>query len=261
MERTRMATEQVWSRYRKVATRRAELTTLRNNIATANDKLALKIAHRMAAQSAEPIDDLIQLARIGLLKAVEKFDPTKGVAFSSFAVPYIQGEILHFQRDHWSHVKVPRRSREFFARVKATQRKLAAKGQTVDAEKIAISLLLNGRYATQEAIAAARGKWQQIQEECERKPLLTLDEVLHHSGADELEDESEDEALRKEVRQNLAKLPDRLRRCIVERYFDDLSEEQIAKQQNVTVDVVQSWLNEGLQRLRIGHDGDQQRLG
>ena len=77
----------------------------------------------MKDRCAIPYEDLEQIGTIGLLKAVEKFDPTRGVAFTSFAVPYIRGEILHHLRDHGSTVKVPRRMRETYARAKSAERR------------------------------------------------------------------------------------------------------------------------------------------
>ncbi len=69
---------------------------VRNQLVRLNIGLVRKIAHRVAYQCAEPYEDLEQIGYLGLISAIERFDPTQGCAFSSFAVPYIRGEMLHF---------------------------------------------------------------------------------------------------------------------------------------------------------------------
>jgi RNA polymerase sigma-B factor len=81
---------------------------LRNRVVNLNLGLVRKVAHRLAAQSPMPFEDLEQVGYLGLITAVERFDPAQGYAFSSFAVPYIRGEILHFLRDRASSVRIPR---------------------------------------------------------------------------------------------------------------------------------------------------------
>jgi RNA polymerase sigma-B factor len=71
--------------------------------------LVRKVAHRLSHQCAEPYEDLEQCGYLGLITAIERFDPSQGYAFSSFAVPYIRGEILHFLRDRANTVRIPRR--------------------------------------------------------------------------------------------------------------------------------------------------------
>src|SRR3954454_11726407 len=62
--------------------------------------------------TSEPFDDLLQVASIGLLKALERYDPQRGYAFSSFAVPTILGELRRHLRDHTWSVHGPRDLRE-----------------------------------------------------------------------------------------------------------------------------------------------------
>lgn len=65
----------------------------------------------------EPLDDLIQVGTIGLIKAIDRFDPSRGLEFTTYATPTIMGEIKrHFRDKGWS-VRVPRRLQELSAKV------------------------------------------------------------------------------------------------------------------------------------------------
>ncbi|HEY9861867.1 MAG TPA: sigma-70 family RNA polymerase sigma factor, partial [Candidatus Obscuribacterales bacterium] len=79
--------------------------SLRNQLVRLNAGLVRKIAHQVSHQCAEPYEDLEQIGHLGLIRAIERFNPSQGCAFSSFAVPYIRGEMLHFLRDRGNTVK------------------------------------------------------------------------------------------------------------------------------------------------------------
>jgi len=73
--------------------------------------LAQHLAHRYSGRG-EPDDDLLQTATVGLIKAVDRFDPTRGIEFAGFAIPTILGEIRRHFRDRTWSVRVPRRMQE-----------------------------------------------------------------------------------------------------------------------------------------------------
>src|SRR4051812_9943535 len=85
--------------------------------------LARSIARRYA-RGAESLDDLVQVASLGLLKALERFDPERRVAFSSFAVPTIAGELRRHFRDRTWAVRPPRDLQERALAVERTSEEL-----------------------------------------------------------------------------------------------------------------------------------------
>jgi RNA polymerase sigma-B factor len=86
--------------------------------------LARQLARRYSG-AGEPLDDLIQVASLGLVKAVDRFDPDRAVAFSSFAVPTILGELKrHFRDKGWS-VRVPRDLQELALRLERVAEELS----------------------------------------------------------------------------------------------------------------------------------------
>lgn len=88
---------------------RAKPTTkLRNQLVNLNIGLVRREAYHWKNQCQESFEDLMQVGSIGLINAIERFDVSKGHAFSSFAVPYIKGEIQHYLRDKSPTVRMPR---------------------------------------------------------------------------------------------------------------------------------------------------------
>jgi RNA polymerase sigma-B factor len=86
--------------------------------------LADHIAHRFGNRG-EPLEDLFQVARVGLINAVNRFDADKGVQFVAFAVPTIMGEVRRYFRDHGWSVKVPRRLKELSLQLKKAHEELS----------------------------------------------------------------------------------------------------------------------------------------
>jgi len=90
---------------------------IRNALILEYGQLAERCARRYTGRG-EPHDDLVQVASIGLLKAVERFDPDRGIAFATFATPTILGELRRYFRDLTWKVSVPRRSKEVRAELR-----------------------------------------------------------------------------------------------------------------------------------------------
>src|SRR6476620_751843 len=86
--------------------------------------LADHIARRFSNRG-EPLDDLVQVARTGLIQAVNRFDPEIGTEFLAFAVPTMMGEVRRYFRDHGWSVKVPRRMKELGPQLNRARDELA----------------------------------------------------------------------------------------------------------------------------------------
>jgi RNA polymerase sigma-B factor len=98
--------------------------------------LALHLARRYHSRADN--DDLAQVASIGLLKAIDRFDPERGLAFSSFAVPTILGELKRYFRDHGWTVRVPRDVQELTLRLeRATEELTSTLGRAPTAAELA----------------------------------------------------------------------------------------------------------------------------
>jgi len=96
--------------------KRTNTRKLRNELIEAHRSLASHLARRFANRG-EPFDDLLQVAYLGMLKAVERFDPDRGLEFSTFATATVEGELKrHFRDKTWS-IRVPRRPQELHLRL------------------------------------------------------------------------------------------------------------------------------------------------
>jgi RNA polymerase sigma-B factor len=90
----------------------------------------MPLAHKLARRylgAGQPFDDLLQVASLGLIKAVDRFDPGRGTAFVTFAVPTILGELKRYLRDVGWSVRIPRGTRELALKVEQAERELSAR--------------------------------------------------------------------------------------------------------------------------------------
>jgi RNA polymerase sigma-B factor len=139
-------------RLRRCGDRRARAEMARRYLPLAR-ALALRYRH-----THEPVDDLVQTACLGLIKAIDRWDPDRGTAFASFAVPTILGELRRHFRDSTWMVKPPRATQELALKIARTREQLwASLGHEPTTDEIATAL---GRSCDDvvEAMAAAEGQ-------------------------------------------------------------------------------------------------------
>jgi RNA polymerase sigma-B factor len=92
---------------------------LRHQLISGYRPVAEHLARRFTGRG-EPLEDLIQVATVGLIKAVDRFDPTHGSSFLSFAVPTITGELRRYFRDHGWSTRVPRSMKDLHLAIRGT---------------------------------------------------------------------------------------------------------------------------------------------
>ncbi|MCV7133057.1 RNA polymerase sigma factor SigF [Mycobacterium hodleri] len=208
--------------------------------------LADHIARRFDGRG-EPRDDLVQVARVGLVNAVIRFDVDAGSDFVSFAVPTIMGEVRrHFRDNSWS-VKVPRRLKELHLRLGAATAELSQKlGRAptpselaaeleMDRDEIVEGLVAGSSYNTLSIDGAGGGT--------EEAPAIadTLGDV--DLNLDQIEN-------RESLRPLLASLPERERQVLLLRFFESMTQTQIAERVGISQMHVSRLLAKSLMRLR-----------
>lgn len=190
---------------------------LRDEIVERANWLAVRGARRFVDRG-EPFDDLLQVARLGLLKSVDRFDPSLGVPFGAYATPTIMGELRRYFRDHTWSVHVSRRAKDLRPMVNTTSDRLAGElGRSPRVSEIAAALDV-GEDAVLEALEANNAY---------RAHSLDPTGSGHTPPVDGGFDGVLDRDL---VAQLLDRLPDRERTILVLRFFDGMTQSQIAEQ-------------------------------
>jgi RNA polymerase sigma-B factor len=208
--------------------------------------LAEHIAHRFDGRG-EPREDIAQVARLGLVNAVNRFDVECGSDFVSFAVPTIMGEVRrHFRDNSWA-VKVPRRLKELHLQLGSATAEMSQRlGRAPTASELAAELELD-RGEVVEALIAGSG-YNTLSMDSggggdDQTPPLTDTLGSYDANLDRIENH---EALRP----LLDALPERERTVVVLRFFESLTQSQIAERVGISQMHVSRLLTRTLARLR-----------
>jgi RNA polymerase sigma-B factor len=197
--------------------------------------LVRAVVHRFAGRG-EPLDDLVQVGAVGLIKAVDRFDPSRGVSLAAYAVPTIQGEIRRHLRDSAQPLRVPRARQALAAQ-------LAERRDALTAER--------GRPPTLAELAAATGRpVEEVGDALRPIRSLPLDACVataRDSAAERRLELGEERAL---IESGLRNLGRRERRIVRLRYFGGMSQRRIAAEVGLSQVHVSRLLRESLGTLR-----------
>jgi RNA polymerase sigma-B factor len=209
--------------------------------------LARKLARRYAG-AREPFDDLVQVASLGLVKAVDRFDVSRGTSFSSFAVPTILGELKRYFRDLGWSVHVPRGAQEQALKVEEAQQLLTGKtGRPPTVDELAQYLEFSVEEvldALETAGAHHATSLDAPRDDVDGESATLADAFGEDDGRYELVDASAT------ISVAARELSARERRILALRFVEDLTQTQIADEIGVSQMQVSRLLRRSLGRLR-----------
>jgi RNA polymerase sigma-B factor len=220
--------------------------------------LARNLARRYAG-AREAFDDLLQVSSVGLVKAIDRFDPDRGAAFSSFAVPTILGELKRYFRDLGWSVHVPRRAQEQALKVQEAQERLTTEDgrpPTVDQLAQYLELAVDDVLEALEAAAAHHTASLDAPREDADGESSSLGEVL---GEEDRRYELVEETAT--ISAAARELAPRERRVLALRFACDLTQTQIAQKIGLSQMQVSRILRRALTRLRELTRTDESRSG
>ncbi|MDX6716818.1 MAG: polymerase sigma-B factor [Baekduia sp.] len=215
----------------------ASTASSRSDTIEAHLPLVRSIAQRYVRHG-EPLEDLVQVGTVGLIKAVDRFDPSRDVALSALARPSIEGEIRHHLRDAGGGPHVPRTDRELAGRVRDAENGLTARLR---------------RAPTHAELAQAVGVdvervAQALQARDAARPVALDGEAPDRPAAARGDTDAAEARLLLEAGWDI--LDERERRLLELRYREDFSQRQIARELGLSQAHVSRLLRAALDRLR-----------
>ncbi|MFC9651324.1 MULTISPECIES: RNA polymerase sigma factor SigF [unclassified Streptomyces] len=230
---------------RKLPDGSPEKADLRNQLVRMHLPLVEHLARRFRNRG-EPLDDLTQVATIGLIKSVDRFDPERGVEFSTYATPTVVGEIKRHFRDKGWAVRVPRRLQELrLALTTATAELSQQHGRSPTVHELA------------ERLGISEEEVLEGLESANAYSTLSLDVPDTDDESPAVADTlgAEDEALegveyRESLKPLLEDLPPREKRILLLRFFGNMTQSQIAQEVGISQMHVSRLLARTLAQLR-----------
>lgn len=253
------STEEInsWLQEYKKAESTKVKTQLRDLIVLAYLPFVKKVAYGLARRSTDPIEDLMQVGSVGLLKAIDQYDTNLGASFKTYATYLITGEIRHYLRDKGNMIRAPRELQELSFRINQLIQELTTKLDRVPTD-LEIS----------ESLEIPVNKVSEVTEVDRRKQMVSLDQVVSGSSESEqtfadrlIDDKYQDFLMAQEDRIMLGEavelLNDSLKEVIKLSFFEDLSQNAIAKRLNISQMQVSRRLKKAIAELFkiIAHKG------
>jgi RNA polymerase sigma-B factor len=234
--------QELFRRWREHGDREAQEALVRRFM-----PLARSLARRYD-RSSEPFEDLLQVASLGLLKALDRFDPDRGHSFPSFSVPTILGEMRRYFRDAGWSVHVPRGAQERALKVRDAQERLAnAHGRAPTVNQLAEYLELD----IEEVIDALQAiqAYEALSLDAPR-PGADDDVVAYGDTIGREDDRFELVELDAAISAVLSRIPPRERLILRMRFVQDLTQTEIAARVGISQMQVSRLLRRSLDQLR-----------
>ncbi|MEO3754352.1 SigB/SigF/SigG family RNA polymerase sigma factor [Streptomyces sp. B6B3] len=220
----------------------------------------MPMAGRLARQyrnRGESLEDLTQVAHLGLVKAVGRYDPSLGSAFESYAVPTIQGEIKRHFRDHLWGLHVPRRVQELRNRVRVAHNELC---RSVDDRRVDVRALAERTRLSEDEVRTGLDAMDSY-------AVLSLDAELASQGEGyslldvlgKSEGAYERVVAREAVAPCVRRLPERERRILYLRFFKGMTQRKIAEELGISQMHVSRLLSRTCAQLREQVEAGQTR--
>lgn len=240
-----------WLKLYKASNDNKQKKHLQNIIVLAAMPLVKKIARGLARRNTDPVEDIIQVGSVGLVKAIQLYNPKVSENFKTYATYLITGEIRHYLRDKVSMIKAPREIYELAYRVNKLMEKLKDENGNEPSESVLA-----------EELGTSVGKIKEVIDVERRKQTISLDQLVN-VGNDEtlslfdkiaddnhynLESFQEDKILLNDA---IKKLDSKLQEVIILNYFKDMSQTQIATQLGISQMQVSRRLKKALNMLLI----------
>lgn len=235
---------------------------LQNLIVIASMPFVKKVASSLARRSTDPVDDLIQVGALGLLKAIDLYNPDMGTKFKTYATYLITGEIRHYLRDKASMIKAPREIQELAFRINCVIKQLSEDGFEPTSEQIA------------EAMSLSVKKVNDIIEVDRRKSTISLDQTMIFDDddstalVDKLPSGDYQESLNAYeekimLSKAISQLKPKLKEVIELSYYDDLNQREISERLNISQMQVSRRLKKALEEMYkvITRSNKEARLG